>query len=64
VQTVLTDNRLITANCDSGRRQTRPLVRERPTSRNPQLSDINKDLVLSPRWVLYSKTDWLNDRRS
>jgi hypothetical protein len=24
----------------------------------------NKDLVVSPRWVLYSKTDWPTDRRS
>jgi hypothetical protein len=31
--------------------------RERPTSTSPQLSNSNKDLVLSPRWVLYSKTD-------
>jgi hypothetical protein len=31
--------------------------RKRPTSTNLQLSDSNKDLVLSPRWVLYSKTD-------
>jgi hypothetical protein len=38
--------------------------RRRPTSTNPQLSDSNKDLVLSPRWVLYSKTDWPTDRRS
>jgi hypothetical protein len=38
--------------------------RERPTSTSLQLSDSNKDLVLSPRWVLYSKTDWPTDRRS
>jgi hypothetical protein len=37
--------------------------RERPTSTNPQISDSNKDLVLSPRWVLYFKTDWPTDRR-
>jgi hypothetical protein len=24
----------------------------------------NKDLVVSPKWVLYSKTDWPADRRS
>jgi hypothetical protein len=42
----------------SGKRQTRPLVRERSTSTSLQLSDSNKDLVLSPRCVLYSKTDW------
>jgi hypothetical protein len=32
--------------------------RERPTSISLQLSNSNKDLVLSPRWVLYTKTDW------
>jgi hypothetical protein len=31
--------------------------RELPTSTSLQLSDNNKDLVLSPRWMLYSKTD-------
>jgi hypothetical protein len=31
--------------------------RERPTSTNPLLSDNNKNLLLSLRWVLYSKTD-------
>jgi hypothetical protein len=30
--------------------------RERLTT-NPQLSNSNKNLVVSPRWVLYSKTD-------
>jgi hypothetical protein len=44
---------------DSSSRQ-----RERPTSRNPQLSDSNKNLVVSPGWVLYSKTDWPTDCRS
>jgi hypothetical protein len=34
------------------------------TTTNPQLSDNNKNLVMSPRWVLYSKTDWPTDRRS
>jgi hypothetical protein len=38
--------------------------RERPTSTNEQLSHSNKNLVVSPRWVLYSKTDWPTDRRS
>jgi hypothetical protein len=42
---------------DPSRRQ-----RERPTSTNPQLSDSNKNLVVSSRWVLYSKTDWPTDR--
>jgi hypothetical protein len=26
--------------------------------------DNNKYLVVSPKWVLYSKTDWPTDRRS
>jgi hypothetical protein len=38
--------------------------RGRPKTTNPQLSDNNKDLVVSPKWVLYSKTDWPADRRS
>jgi hypothetical protein len=38
--------------------------RERPTSTNPQLSESNQDLVVSPKWVLYSKRDWPADRRS
>jgi hypothetical protein len=33
-------------------------------NKNQQLSDSNKNLVVSPRWVLYSKTDWPTDRRS
>jgi hypothetical protein len=36
--------------------------RSKPT--NPQLSDNNQDLVVSPKWVLSSKTDWPADRRS
>jgi hypothetical protein len=48
------------SNC---KRQTRPLVREgTPHQQTPQLSDINKNLVVSPRRVLYSKTDWPTDR--
>jgi hypothetical protein len=35
---------------DPSSRQT-----ERPTSTNPQLSDSNKNLVIWPRWVLYSR---------
>jgi hypothetical protein len=31
--------------------------RERLTTTNPQLSDSNENLVVRPRWVLYSKTD-------
>jgi hypothetical protein len=38
--------------------------RGRPKSTNPQLSDNNRYLVVNPRWVLYSKTDWPADRRS
>jgi hypothetical protein len=38
--------------------------RERTTSTNPQLTDSNKNVVLNPRWVLYSKIDWPTDRRS
>jgi hypothetical protein len=34
------------------------------TSTNPQLSDGNKNMVISPRWVLYSKSDWQTDRWS
>jgi hypothetical protein len=36
--------------------------RERPTSTNPLLSDSNENLVVSPRRVLYSKTDWPTHR--
>jgi hypothetical protein len=35
-----------------------------PPSTNPQLSGSNKNLVVSPRWVLYSNPDWPTDRRS
>jgi hypothetical protein len=36
-----------------------PLVREgAPNQKTPQLSDNNQDLVVSPKWVLYSKIDW------
>jgi hypothetical protein len=38
--------------------------RERSTSTNMQLSYSNKNLFLSPRRVLYSKTDWPTNRRS
>jgi hypothetical protein len=40
------------------------LSSEPPTSTNPQMSHSNKNLVVSPRWVLYSKIDWTTDRRS
>jgi hypothetical protein len=38
--------------------------RWRPTSTNPQLPVSNKNLVLGPRWVLDTKTDWPTDRLS
>jgi hypothetical protein len=38
--------------------------RERPTSTNPQLPDGNKNVFVSPRWVIYSKIDWPTDCRS
>jgi hypothetical protein len=38
--------------------------RQRPTSTNPELSDSNKNLVVSPKWVLYSKTHWPIGHRS
>jgi hypothetical protein len=38
--------------------------RGRPKPTNPQLSDNNQVLVVSPKWVLCSKTDWPADRRS
>jgi hypothetical protein len=31
---------------------------------DPQLSVSNQDVVVSPKWVLYSKTAWPTDRRS
>jgi hypothetical protein len=45
--------------------QTRPLVREgAPQKKNRNCHTSNKDLVVSPKWVLYTKTDWPADRRS
>jgi hypothetical protein len=42
-----------------------PLIREgAPQEQNRNCHTSNKDLVVSPRWVLYSKTDWPADRRS
>jgi hypothetical protein len=47
------------------KRQTRPLVREgAPQEQNRNCHTSNKDLVVSLKWVLYSKTDWPADRRS
>jgi hypothetical protein len=47
------------------KRQTRPLVREgAPQEQESNCHISNKYLVVSPKWVLYSKTDWPTDRRS
>jgi hypothetical protein len=44
---------------------TRPLVREgAPQEQDCNCHTCNKDLVVSPRWVLCSKTDWPADHRS
>jgi hypothetical protein len=44
---------------------TRPLVTEgAPQEQDRNCHTSNKDLVVSPRWVLCSKTDWPADRRS
>jgi hypothetical protein len=61
MQTVHTDKRLITADCVWQMTDPHSRQRELPISTSLQLSDSNKDLVLSPRWVLYSKTDWLTE---
>jgi hypothetical protein len=47
-------------------RQTRPLVRESAPQKkkNQQLSESNKNLTVSPRWLLYPKTGWSTYRRS
>jgi hypothetical protein len=45
-------------------RQIRPLVREgAPREQDRNCHTSNKDLVVSPKWVLCSKTDWPADRR-
>jgi hypothetical protein len=47
------------------KRQTRPLIREgAPQEQDRNSHTSNKDLVVSPRWVLFSKSDWPADRRS
>jgi hypothetical protein len=47
------------------KRQTRPLVREvAPQEQDRNCHTGNQDLVVSPKWVLYSKTDWPADRRN
>jgi hypothetical protein len=38
-----------------------PGAERAPHITNPQLSDSNKNLVVSPWWVLYSKIDWQSD---
>jgi hypothetical protein len=58
MQIVHADKRLSTADGVWQRNDPSSRQRERPTSTSLQRSDSNKDLVLSPRWVLYSKTDW------
>jgi hypothetical protein len=46
------------------KRQTRPLVGEgAPQEQDRNRHTCNKDLVVSPSWVLYSKTDWPAERR-
>jgi hypothetical protein len=50
------------SNC---KRHTRPLVREgAPHQQTRNYLTVVKNLVVSPRWVRYSKTDWPTDRRS
>jgi hypothetical protein len=47
------------------KRQIRPLVREgAPQEQDRNCLTSNKDLDVSPKWVLYSKTDWPAYRRS
>jgi hypothetical protein len=43
--------------------QTRPLVREGAPQEDRNCHTSNKDLVVSPKWVPYTKTDWPADRR-
>jgi hypothetical protein len=38
--------------------------RESPYQQTRNCLTVTKDLVLSPRWVLYSKTDWPTDRQT
>jgi hypothetical protein len=47
------------------KKQTRPLVREgAPQEQDRNCHTSNKDLVVSPKWVLYSKRNCPADRRS
>jgi hypothetical protein len=61
MQIVHTDNRLITADCDSGKRQIRPLVSESAPYQQACNCLTEMKSVLSPTWVLYTKTDWPTD---
>jgi hypothetical protein len=55
----------LTRTSSTYKRQTRPLVRESaPQEQDRNCHTSNKDLVVSSKWVLYSKTDWPADRRS
>jgi hypothetical protein len=61
MQTAHADKRINTADCDSGKRQTGPVVRE-STSEQQACNRLTTIKIWS--WVLYSKTDWPTDRRS
>jgi hypothetical protein len=39
------------------------LLSEKAPQINKPATDTNKNLIVSPRWVFYSKTDWPTDRR-
>jgi hypothetical protein len=55
----------LTSASSTYKRQTQPLVREgAPQEQDRNCHTSNQDLVVSPRWVPYSKTDWPTDRRS
>jgi G:T-mismatch repair DNA endonuclease (very short patch repair protein) len=60
----------LTRASNSCKRQTCPVVRERERERESAAHqqtrncDSDKDLVVSPKWVLYSKTDWLTVGRN
>jgi hypothetical protein len=59
--------RLYKASRLAAERQTdRPVLSSERAShiKNPQWSDSNKNLVISPRLGLDTKTDWPTDRRS
>jgi hypothetical protein len=64
MEIVHTDKRRITADWVWQTTDPSSRPRELPTSTSLQRSDSNKDLVVSPRWVLDTKTDWPTDRQS